>query len=792
MLLYNLKTALKFLRKNTVFTVINLLGLSIALAVSFIIILYVVNEFSYNRHHENRNNVYRVLNHYLDFEVIQTGTPYILAETLKDEFPQVKEAINVRFLRGFSVRKDNEYINVRRAVGTSSGIFDIFTLPLIGSIGEEGLLDDKYSICLSEDLARKLFENGDAVGQELTAIINNEEQILRVTAVYKDIPENSSFQASCLVNGFWNIAPINEIFEEDHADRSWVRSFWYTWILLDRNASPCDFENQFRGLEAKYHPPTRNVNYSLQNLSDIYLKSNHIIDNFHNGNQRDIMMFLSIAFLIVLVAAINYIVLSTAISTGRLKEIGIRKTNGAKPGELRTQLLVESLMLTVMVLPLAVYLMSLGLPHAMNLFQKDIHIIKGNMAWYALVYISLTLVVGLASGLYTSAWLSRQNVIKVLKSPFTHGKNKSYLRASLIVLQLVIFCFFVSSTLIINAQYRFAINKDPGFYNENIVFLNMGEDFPNYMPLLKEVKSSPYVISASGTGQTLPISGRAMIVVPHTEDPDKMVTVVKTEQDFDFLQTMGINLIQGRYFSADYGTDRSQYACIINETAVNQLGISEPIGHEIIEGFTIVGVVNDFLFQSIHHEIQPFMIILTDEYIEHIAVRYDPGDFGLVLTQLKESWEKFAPDQSFSYSLVEDLTRRLYRKEKSLITTATISATFTLLIAVMGLFGLTLFMTRLRTKEIGIKKAMGSSVAQIVFSFVRINLLYVIIAVAASTPITIIVMRQWLMSYAERVEIAWWFFAFTFVIAALVVVLTVIMHSYKAARVNPVEALRYE
>ncbi len=791
MIAYNLKTALKFLRKNTVFTVINLLGLSIALAVSFIIILYVVNEFSYNRHHENRNNVYRVLNHYLDFEVIQTGTPYILAETLKDEFPQVKEAINVRFLRGFSVKKDNEYFNVRRAVGTSSGIFDIFTLPLIGSIGEEGLLDDKYSICLSEDLARKLFENGDAVGQELTAIINNEEQILRVTAVYKDIPENSSFQASCMVNGFWNIAPINEIFEEDHADRSWVRSFWYTWILLDRNASPCDFENQFRDLEAKYHPPTRNVNYSLQNLSDIYLKSNHIIDNFHNGNHRDIMMFLSIAFLIVLVAAINYIVLSTAISTGRLKEIGIRKTNGAKPGELRTQLLVESLMLTVMVLPLAIYLMSLGLPHAMNLFQKDIHIIKGNMAWYALVYISLTLVVGLASGLYTSAWLSRQNVIKVLKSPFTHGKNKSYLRASLIILQLVIFCFFVSSTLIINAQYRFAINKDPGFYNENIVFLNLGQDFTDYKPLLNEIKSSPNVISASGSFQTMPIMGLAMIVIPHIEDENKMITVIKAEQDYDFLQTMGISLNQGRYFSKEYGTEQD-HACIVNETAVKQLGISEPIGHEIIQGFTIVGVVNDFLFQSIHHEIQPLMIVLTDKYVWHIAVRYNSEHFDAVLSHLQESWDKFSPDKPFSYSLVEDLTKRQYSKEKSLITTATVSAAFTLLIAVMGLFGLTLFMTRLRTKEIGIKKAMGSSVAQIVFSFVRINLLYVIIAVAASTPITIIVMRQWLMSYSERVEIAWWFFAFTFAIAAIVVVLTVFAHSYRAARVNPVEALRYE
>ena len=791
MLIYNLKTALKFLRKNTVFTVINLLGLSIALAVSFIIVLYVVNEFSYNRHHENRNNVYRVLNHYLDFEITQTGTPYILAQTLKDEFPQVKEAVNVRYLRGFSVKKNNEIINVNRAVGTSSGIFDIFTLPLINNTGTGGLLNDRYSICLSESLARTLFEGGNAVGQELVAIINNEEQILRVTAVYKDIQENSSFRANCMVNGFWNIAPINATFEEYNADRSWVRSFWDTWILLDENALPNSIENQFRELEAKYHPPGRNVNYSLQNLLDVYLKSGQIQSHLPKGNHRDIIMFLSIAILIVLVATINYIVLSTAISTGRLKEIGIRKTNGAKPGELRMQLLVESSMLTLMVLPLAVYLMTLGLPYATDLFQKEIHIIKGNMAWYALVYIALTLIVGLASGLYTSAWLSGQNVISVLKSPLTHGKNKSYLRASLIVLQLVIFCFFVSSTLIINSQYRFAINKDPGFYNENIVFLNLGEDFPNYMPLLEDIKSKPNVINVSGTGQTLPISGRGMIVVPHTEDPEKMVTVVKTEQDFDFLQAMGIRLIQGRYFSDDYGAEMD-YACIVNEAAVKQLGISEPIGHEIIEGFTIVGVVNDFRYQSIHTEIQPLMIILTDEYIEHIAVKYNPGDLGLVLAQLRESWEKFSPDMPFSYSMVEDLTRQLYRKEKSLFNTVTVSSVFTLLISIMGLFGLTLFMTRLRTKEIGIKKAMGSSEMQIVYSFIKIKLLYVIIAIAMSAPITIVVMRPWLHSYAERIDVSWWIFVLTFVIAILVVVLTVFTHTYRAAKTNPVEALRYE
>jgi putative ABC transport system permease protein len=791
MLKYNLKFALKFFMKNKVFALINLLGLSIALAVSFIIILFVVNEFSFNRYHKNRDSVYRVLNHYIDFNQTQTGTPFILAQTLKDEFPRVKEAVNVRNLGGFMVKKNNDNIRVSRAVGTSSGVFDIFTLPMINSLRSDGLLDDKYSICLSQSLAQKIFDDNDAVGKKLTAIINNEEQILTVTAVYKDTPENSSFRADCMVNGFWNIAPINKYYEEDNAERNWECLMWNTWILLDDKAFPNDIENQFRDFEAKYYDPSFKVNNSLQNLSDVYLKSDHIATHTSKGSMRDIMIFLTIAFLIVLVAAINYIILSTAVSSSRTKEIGIRKTNGAKPGQLRMQLLIESLLLTLMVLPIAVYLMFPGLPYAAGLFQKELHIIKGNMIYYVLIYIVLTLIIGLASGLYTATWLSRQNVLKVLKSPVVYGKNKSFFRAFLIVVQLVIFCFFVSGTLIINTQYRFALNKNPGFNNENILFVNIGEDFENYKPLLEDIKSNPNVISAAGADQTLPISGKGMIVVPHLEDENKMVTVVRMDQDFNFLQTMGISLSQGRYFSEHYGSDHIS-ACILNETAVKHLGILQPIGHELIDGYEVVGVVRDFIFESIQSEVQPLMITLSDEYIEAIAVKYYPENLGMVLSQLKQSWEKHSPNNPFQYSFVGDLTKELYENEKSLITTATVTASFTLIIAIMGLFGLTLFVARQRTKEIGIKKAMGCSILQIVFSFIKINLLYVLIAITISTPLTIMIMKLWLNSYAERIEIEWWIFGLTFAIAAFVVVITVFTHSYRAAKVNPVEALRYE
>ncbi|NHB67943.1 ABC transporter permease [Perlabentimonas gracilis] len=791
MLTYNLKTALKFLRKNKAFAVINLVGLSIALAVSFIIILYVVNELSYDSCHKNRKDVYRVVSYFVDFDRTQASTPYILASTLKDEYPQVRGAVNVRPLRGFAIKHNNGLIPIGNPIGTSSEVFDIFTLPIVGSIGPSGFLDDNYSICLSQSLAAKLFENGDVVGKDVVAIINNEEQTLRVTAVFKDIPKNSTFTADCFVNGFWTIAPINSTFNTDNADVNWIFEFWQTWILLEENTNPNDIESQFRDFEKKYIYDTPHVNYSLQNLSDVYLGSENIGNSGLQGNKRDIRLFALIALLILVVAAINYIILSTAVSIGRTKEIGVRKTNGARTSHLRQQLLMESTMLTLLVLPIAYYLMMLGMPYASDLFQKELLIIKGNVIYYVLVYIALTIAIGIASGLYTSTWLSRLNVLSVLKNPLASGRSKHSFQSGLIVLQLVIFCFFVSSTLIVNSQYRFSIKKNPGFHNENLLFLNIRKGNTKYQPILQDIRSVPYVKSAAGTGQALPMRGLGMISLPNAQDNDKKVTVVVLDVDYHFLETMGIELVEGRYFSEDYGSDFTSSG-ILNQIAVAQLGIENPIGHQVSKPYNIIGVAKDFYFQSFHTEIMPLMIVMTDDYIEQIAIKYQPETLTLLLPRLQELWEKHTPDEPFRFSLVEELTSRLYEKERKLVTTATMAALFTLIIACMGLFGLTLFIVQRRTKEIGIRKVLGSSATQIVLSFIKTNLLYVLIAVVISTPITILVMREWLNNYVERIDIGWWIFALTFAIAALVVVLTVLAHSYRAARVNPVEALRYE
>lgn len=794
MLTYNLKTALKFLRKNKAFAAINLVGLSIALAVSFIIILYVVNELSYDSCHKNRENVYRVFNTFTDVDISSAGSPYIMASTLKREYPQVKEATNTRYHRDLFIKHNEELISVNNPIGTSSEVFDIFTIPLVSSTGTDGFLDDNYSICLSRSLAAKLFENGDALGKEVTAIINNQEQILRITAIYKDMPQNSSLKADCFINGYWTAAQVTEFAYNEGSDaKSWGLYFWTTWVLLEPGTNPESFSPLFRVLESKYLSENRHPQFSLQNLSDVYLKSDHINTSGSRGNMKDVRLFSIIAILIVLVAAINYIILSTAISIGRTKEIAVRKTNGARSVNILHQLLTESILLVLLVLPLAFFLMMQGLPHATALFQKEIPIISANIPIYLLVYLALTLLIGGVSGLYTSLWLSRQKVMGIFNSQVGAGRNKDYFRSILIILQLVIFCTFVSSMLIIRQQHQFALKMNPGFHKENILFLKIGDNFSEYNALMQELRSNPNVKMAGGTYESLPTRSTASVDIPHTENEEVLVLVNLFVVDINFLETMGIGLTEGHYFSDNLAGDSIE-KCILNQTAVKKLGLKDPLGKIFLDTWEmkIIGVTNDFYTGSVEEEVAPMLIFISNSNINQVAIQYLPGTLDLLLPSLQNTWQRLAPDLEFRYTLVEDLVEKLYAKEKNLTIVVTISAIFTLLIAMFGLFGLTLFIAQRRTKEIGIRKVLGCSAAQIVYSFIKINILYVLIAVAISTPITILVMRQWLNNYAERIEIGWWFFALTFAIAALVVVLTVIAQSYRAARVNPVEALRDE
>jgi len=785
-----LKSAIRFIRHNKVFAGINLLGLSIALAASFIILLFVINELSYDRYHKNSKQVYRVLNYYVDFKNIMSGTPYVLATALKAEFPQVEKAVSVRRIVGFRLKINENIFTLADVIATDSDIFDIFTLPLIYGLSDKNMLDDLNSIVLSRSQAEKLFPGQDPVGLEVVGSVNNTDQVFMIRGVFEDLPENSTFRAQCLVNSRWTLEPINTTFKITNADVNWTMNFWITWVKLSKDCNVKDLEDQFRAFEIKNISETPQYQYSLQNLRDVYLGSSKVANAGITGSKSNVRLFSAIAFLIVLVAAINYILLSTAVSTGRRLEIGIRKTFGAINSSIKKQLLSESILLAIIVLPIALILMRISLPYAGKLFQTKLIIIGSNIINYIAVYIALTIIIGVISGLYTSSYLSGLKVVEIVKSIAHSGKRKQFFRSFLIVFQLVIFCSFVSGTLIIRAQYKYALNKDLGYYNKDIILIELGRNFTGYSAYINSIKSNPNVIMAAGVMTGLPMQGSMSSMYPHFEDKSLKVKVEGLAVDYNFIQAMGIQILKGREFSQDFGSDLTQ-SVMLNEAAVKQLGITDPLGKQL-GGSTIIGIVKDFNLHSIHSDIPPLSISMTDKYIQQVAVHYQPGTLSGILPMLEAEWKKAAPERPFRFTPIEDMIRNIYSSERNLSAIVSIFALFTLLIASFGLFGLTLFIARSRSKEIGIKKAFGSSEKSIVYSFLFDNIILVIIAGLFSIPVTIYFMTGWLNKYAYKTQIDWWVFGISFVLAAVVVLFTVFFHSYKASRINPVTALKYE
>jgi putative ABC transport system permease protein len=795
-----LKSAIRFIRHNKVFAGINLMGLSIALAASFIMLLFVINELSYDHYHKDRKRVYRVLNYYVDFKKTMSGTPYVLADALKNEFPQIEKAVKVRYMRGFRLKFKEESIPVYDAIATDSDIFDIFTLPLIGGSSNKNLLDDKNSIVLSRSLAKKIFPDQNPVGQEIVGVVNNTEQVFMVQGVFEDLPQNSTFHTQCLLNSKWTLDDINKTFKITNADVNWTMNFWITWVLLSKDNDEKTLENQFRAFEIKNISEKPQYKYSLQNLSNVYLGSTNVANAGLTGNKSNVRLFSAIAILILLVAALNYIILSTAVSTGRRLEIGIRKTFGAINRSIKNQLLSESVLLALLVLPIALVLMRLALPYAGILFQTKLNIINSNIIVYISLFLALTIIIGVVSGFYTSSYLSGLKVMNIIKSSVHSGKSKQYLRSILIVLELVIFCSFVSGTLIIRSQYNYALNKNPGYYNKDILLIDLGRDFMGYSAFINSIKSNPNVIMAAGVMEGLPMRGSMSTMHPHFQDKTLKVNVEGLAVDYNFLQTMGIEILEGREFSLDFGSDLN-LSVILNETAVKRLGIIDPVGQiyssrtdkdKKVVQTTIIGIVKDFNLHSIHSDIPPLAINMTDKYIQQVAVHYKAGTLNNILPMLKAEWKKAAPDRPFKFTTIEDMIKNIYSSERNLSTIVSIFALFTMLIAAFGLFGLTMFVARSRIKEIGIKKAFGSSEKSIVYSFLRTNLFLVSIGALISVPPTLYIMTKWLNNFAYKVNISWWVFATAYIIASVVVLLTVFFHSYKASHTNPVKALRYE
>lgn len=779
-------SAIRFFKRNKVFSIINFAGLTIALSVSFIMLLFVINELSYNRSFKNLNRIYRVINFNDDFKKKGGGTPFPLSSTLKQENPQILKAANVRRTVMFIKLDPDELTCV--GIGTGSDFFEIFPLRFIYGVQDSGILAERNSIVLTKSLSEKLFPGQNPMGKEIDGTVTSNMKFI-VKGVIEDLPENSTLRAEYFISNKWTLDPINRTFKIQNADELWDKDFWMTYVLFSKGSDISSVADQFKSIEAKYLPDWLHNHYLLQKLPDVYLKSDDIQNSGIQGNIKSVRLYMFISILILIVATINYIILSTVVSSGRTKEIGIRKTFGANISNIRFQLLSESVISSLLVLPFVIIIIYFVLPHSQELFSTKLNFISSNLLLYITVFIFLTTLVGISSGLYTSLYLSELKVNDILKNSGRSGKSKNQFRSALIVIQLVLFCSFASGTLIIRSQYNYAISKDPGFYNKDVLLINPIPPDKRHAVLVESLKSIPNVISASAIMDDLPMTSSASFIVQGYRDKEKKITVESFSADHNFIQTMGIKVLAGRDFSKEYGGDLTQ-SIILNETAVKDIEIPDPVGKVII-GRTIIGVVKDFNLHSIHSEIPPLKISLTDEFIRTVAVHYNPGTLKVVLPKVEEEWNKIYKIP-FRYRTIEDVISGLYSKEKKLNSIILILTILILCISTFGLFGLTLFIARTRIKEIGIRKIFGSAEKQIIFLSLRGYLILVLIASIISIPLTLLFVRKWLNNFAYRIQISWWIFIITSLIAGLIVFLTLISHSIKVSRVNLLNAIKYE
>ena len=803
-----IKTAFRNLLKNKGFTAINVLGLALGLATCMLIVFYVIDELSYDRFNVNASRIYRV-NNDIKFggnENSYAVAPAPLAAAFLSELPEVEQVVRFRDRGGFQVKKGDQKIKERRVIYTDPTAFDIFTFPMIQGDPSTALKDPR-TVVINESTAKKYFNTVNAVGKVLTV---NDSLFYKVTGVIKDIPTQAHFN----YDFFLSMQSLPE-----SKDISWVSNNFVTYILLKNGASAKAVQAKFPKmvkehvgpqLQAIIHKSMADVEkggdyirFSLTPLLDIHLHSNRVAELGMNGNIQYVYIFMAIAIFILLIACVNFMNLSTARSSNRAREVGVRKVLGSPRKFLIAQFLSESIMVTFIATVIAIFAAWVLLPLFNQMSGKVLIFTTQTFIWLIPVLIILVIVIGCLAGSYPAFFLSGFQPIDVLKGKLSAGFKGGWLRSFLVVFQFFISICLIIGTLVIYNQLKYIQNKDLGYNREQVLIVqnvfNIGKQTPVFK---KEVAKLPDIVSVTLTG-FLPTEGynnSTTLFEDHTMDSKKALSTQLWSVDEKYVPTMGMKMVAGRNFSNQMSTDSS--AVIINETAAKKLGFADPINKQLymptdnmaknLKLIHIIGVVKDFNFHSLRENVSPVVLQYSDDW-GALGVKVKTANIPALIAKIKDRWQQMAPGQQFQYTFMDDDFRAIYDTEQRI---GTIFITFTslaIIIACLGLFGLAAYAAEQRTKEIGIRKVLGASVATIVGMLSKDFIKLVLIAIVVAIPISWWFMQTWfLQSFAYRQNIQWWVFAFAGITAVFIAFITVSFQSIKAALSNPVNSLKSE
>lgn len=800
-----LRSAFRNIARHKFISFINIFGLTIGLTCCLLILTYIVKELSYDKFNHNAPNIYRVSRSFntadgiVNLHLGAVAPPF--GPLLKNEFPDIKKVTRL-FPNGDVVLRYKEKLLVEKgSYFADENFLSFFDLKTVAG-DPKTALSEPYTVMMTEDMARKYFGNEDPINKEIR--LDNTADF-KVTGIFKPFPANSQMHPQMLLS--FNTLNDDKVYGRNQLATNWGNNSFFTYLLLPDHYNIDRISSQFPAFIDKYmNSPgqprqSKFTQLHIQRFLDIHLHS-HLDDEVEqNGDIKRVYIFSAIALFILLIACINYMNLSTARSTLRAKEIGIRKVIGAQQKEIITQFLSESVLITYFSLALAVILTWLLLPLINRLSELGLSI---NSLFQPIILVSvllLPLIIGLISGIYPAIFMSSFKPIKVLKGILKVGSGNISFRKVLVVVQFSISIILIVATTIVFQQLRYIQTKSLGFNKDHLVTLggipaNQFEAFRADLlrdPAVKDIGRSSRIPS----GRLLDDQGVSVF------DGDKPLPVkadIKCiNADYGFIPTYGIKMAAGRNFSREFATDSNNF--VINASAVSALGWKSPesaIGKDMSYGGVkgkVIGVVNDFHFESLHQNIIPLLMEMpsfANNSYRRITVKIDGNRINSALATLGQTWKKYQPETPFEYSFLDERFQKLYNSEQEQGNLFTIFSCLAIFIACLGLFGLSAFTISQRVKEIGVRKVLGASIPQIVTELSKDFLKLVIVAAVIALPIAWYAMSKWLLDFAFRINIQWWVFVMAGVIALIIAFATISYQSIKAAMANPVKSLRSE
>jgi len=800
------KIAFRNLWKNKGFSAINILGLAIGITTCLIIMLFVYNELSYDRFNVKSSSIVRVT-----FQGSAAGQKFNeatvmppVAQTMKADFPEVLDATRIRdygkprLICGDKSFKEDAFAFV------DPNFFEVFTLPLIEGDAKTALASPN-TVVITKALARKYFGNEDPVGKVIS-FKEGDKAAYKVTGVINKVPLNSHFH-------FELFASMTSWPESK--EPTWMYSNFYTYLVLKDGADYKSLEAKLPGMVDKYIGPQmlqamhvtlpefrkkgNNLSFHLQRLTDIHLSTDFANDLSPAGDVRYVYIFGAIALFMLLIACINFMNLSTAGASKRSREVGIRKVLGSLKRDLVRQFLLESVMITAFAFLLAIVFVYLALPVFNNLAGQNLTLQFADHPFLLPGLLLFLLVTGILAGSYPAFYLSSFKAATVLKGKFISGKRGVGLRSGLVVFQFFISITLIVITTVVYKQLSYIQHKKLGYDKGQVMIIPTWMLGKNAAVFSDQLSIDPRVMSVTHSGYLPagPSDNNNFFVYPG-ENPDQMVKTLRYDVDENYISTLGIQMLTGRNFSKDFASDSS--GVVLNESAAKVFGWGENApGHTISttnhDGvkitYHVIGVVKDFHFRSLHELISPLVMTLSPNQ-GMMIVKLKTTDVAGLIAVLKTRWNGLGAEEPFTYSFLDDRFNNTYQSEQKIGMILGIFAGLTIFVACLGLFGLAMFTAEQRTKEIGIRKVLGASVAGIV-NLLSIDFLkLVLVAVVLATPVAWWAMNKWLMDFAYRIDISWWMFALAAVTALLIALFTVSFQAIKAAIANPVKSLRTE